>query len=97
MKQHLIAALAAADPAPATGGSGFLNSGSIKGFLIFIASVLLIVVGIRLFAKSDRGDVKGSLGTGLVVVVGAAIIALGVTGMFQSVGTGVMQSLFSAK
>ena len=93
MLKALILAAPAADPGPAS--PSFINGKSIQGILIFVVSLLLFIVAIKLIAKSDRGDVKGAMNTGIVVAIAAVVFALGVTAAWYSFGTGALSSLLS--
>lgn len=73
----------------------FINGTAIQGILVFVVSLLLFVVAIKLIAKSDKGDVKGAMNTGIVVAIAAIVFALGVTAAWYSFGTGALGSLLS--
>lgn len=94
MHGHLIAALIAA-PAPDSGTSGpsFLNSAGIQALLVFVASVVLMIVGTKLFMKSDKGDVKGAANTGVVVVIASIVFSAGIAGSWYAIGSGALSSL----
>jgi hypothetical protein len=89
---HLLLALPAA-----TGpeSPSFINGTKIQGILVFVVSLLLFVVAIKMIAKSDRGDVKGAMNSGIVVAIAAVIFALGVTAGWYSLGTGALGSILN--
>lgn len=74
----------------------FINGTAIQGFLIFVISLLLFIVAIKLIAKSDKGDVKGAMNSGIVVAIAGVIFAFGVTAAWYSVGTGVVGAFLNA-
>lgn len=87
--------LLAAPTATTPDSPSFINGSAIQGILIFVVSLLLFIVAIKMIGKSDRGDVKGAMNTGIVVAIAAVIFALGVTAAWYSFGTGALGSLLS--
>jgi len=88
--------LAAAVAADAPESPSFINGNAIQGALIFVISLLLFIVAMKLIAKSDKGDVKGAMNSGIVVAIAGVIFAFGVTAAWYSVGTGVVSAFLNA-
>lgn len=93
----LAAQVVAADPtpgAPSGGGSivepnppSWLNSAAVVGFLVFVFGLLIIVMAVRMMAKSNKGDVKGAASQSAVAGIATVWVIIGVAGMaFTMVG-----------
>lgn len=58
----------------------WLNTAAIMGLAVFVASLLLLFLGLAVLSKSHKGDLKGAgkqLGVGFI---GILIVALGAGG-----------------
>ena len=74
----------------------FINSPMIQGAIGFVVTLVLSFVAIKVWTRSDKGDVKGATNTGIVVFIGCVIFALAMGGLWMSIGSGVLGTLFNA-
>lgn len=65
---------------PKPSAPSWINTAAIVGFLVFVASLLLIVLGLRLTAKSGKGNVKDAASQSAVAGIGVFWIVVGITG-----------------
>lgn len=86
-------AIFASDPTPSTGGGGgglgdvqapsapsWLNTGAIIGIALFLACLLLMVLGISQIGRSRKGNVKEAASQSAVAGIGVLWIVIGITG-----------------
>lgn len=90
MTQHLAIA------APAADAPSFLNNTGIQGVIAFVVTLVLSLVAVKLFMKSDKGDVKGATNTGVVVIIGCFILALAAGSAWIGIGSGILDTFFSS-
>ena len=75
-------------------GPSFLNTGAIQAILMFVVALALIVVGLKLIFKADKGDVRGAANTGGVTLIAGMIIAMGLGAGWLAIANGALDSLF---
>lgn len=90
MQQNLATAL------PAVDGPSIINTTGIQGWIGLAIFIILSVVALKLFMKSDKGDVKGATHSGIVIFIGCLILAVAAGGLWASIGSGALGSIFSA-
>ena len=79
MKAFTALALHAAD-VPDSKAPSWIATASIVGIIVFVASLIMMWVGISLLAKSKKGDLSGAAKTTAVGGIGLVWLVLGATG-----------------
>ncbi len=72
-------ALAAA-PVPQPSAPSFMKTGGVYGILAFVATVIIIWVGIKIMTKSDKQKVGKSMETGANIGIGLVLVVIGFIG-----------------
>ena len=74
---HLPAILATADPVSTP---SWLNTAAITGFMVFLASMFALFLGLSMMGQSKKGNLKQAAAQSGVSLLGLFWVALGVGG-----------------
>lgn len=66
----------------------WLNTAAIVGFLVFLASVLAVLLGLSMMSQSKKGNLKQAASQSGVGLLGLLWIALGVGGAIITLAAG---------
>jgi uncharacterized Tic20 family protein len=66
----------------------WLKTAAVFGILIFAATLLTVLIGLKMLKDSKKVDVPEQAKTALNVMIAYAVIAAGIGGMFLTVATG---------
>ena len=70
------------------------NFGNIQDLMLQVIGLIIVVVGGAVIISNRGGKVRESANTFGVVVIGAAIIAIGTTMLFPQIGRGIVSTIF---
>lgn len=72
--------IVAAGGVPKPEAPSFLKTGGIYGILAFVATVIIIWIGIKIMTKSDKQKVGKSMETGANIGIGLVLVVIGFIG-----------------
>lgn len=79
----------------AAANGGFLQSDNLQNFLLLIAGFVIIIVGIGMAGKSNKGNLKAQANSFGSVILAVIVIGLGATAAFIGLGNNIISSFLN--